>query len=116
MRLERDLEAGPVHRELGQRHGDLLFELRRRGRARLREPLPELHPLRLGLGERRVELGTPLARPLETIELGAAVLGVGQHRSGAAAVLAHQPLDLVEPRLDLLEPSRLRLDPVDVAA
>ena len=50
------------------------------------------------------------------VALGPAALGVRQHRRDAAAVLALEPVVLLEPLLDLLEPPGLGLERLRVAA
>src|SRR5581483_7043703 len=71
----------------------------------------ELARLRARRGQLRLEPRRVLVRPLEPLELGAAVAGVDEDGLDRAAVLAPQPVVLLEPRLDLLEPARLRLEP-----
>ena len=62
--------------------------------------------------ERRCDLGA-VGEPLD---LGAARLRMGENRLDRAAVLALEPLERVEPLRDPLEPPRLGLDPLQVAA
>ena len=72
---------------------------------------------RLGRGlDPRPELARPALRVLKSLDLGAAMVGVVEHRVDRAAVLALQPVERVEPLLDRLEPARLRVDVLDVAA
>ena len=116
-RLEPHLEGRVLHRQRGQ----LLAGRARRaaapppGAARRAPRASSSRSSRarrqLGLGALGGDLGL-----LEPLALGAAALGVRQHRRDAAAVLALEPVVLLEALLDLLQAARLGLERVGVAA
>ena len=64
---------------------------------------PELRAPRFGRGQRRLGLGAALLGALQPGDLLAAALGVGEHRLDAAAVLALEPVDRLQPLLDRLQ-------------
>ena len=103
-RLELDLERGVLHRERRELLAHPLGQLRRG----LRAAPPELRRQLVALGERlrQLRLGA-LGRHLGVLQplaLGAAALGVREHRLHAPAVLALEPVVELEPLLDHLEP------------
>ncbi len=115
-RLQPHLERGVLHRQ----HRQLLAHPLGQPRRRLAPRLAELRGQRVALaqGSRQLGLG-PLGghlRLLQPLALGAAVLGVPQHGRDAAAVLALEPVVLLQPLLDLLQPPRLGLERLGVAA
>ncbi len=93
---------GQLRRGLGPRRAQL---------ARQRRPLGD-RGLELGLGL----LERPPRRSRCRSTLGPAALAVLEHRGHGAAVLAQDAVVGVEPRLDLLEPLRVRVEPAEVVA
>src|SRR3954471_10169736 len=66
--------------------------------------------------ELRFEPRRVLVGSLEPLELGEAVVGMHQHGLDRAAVLPLRAFVLLEPRLDLLDPARLGLEPAGIPA
>ena len=105
--LQDDLERRVLHGQLGQLASDALGEpgaaFRRAfdsAPASAGSSFSASASARLGALDRHLGV-------LEPVALGAAAVGVLEHRLHAAAVLALEPVVGVEPLLDLLEPPRL---------
>ena len=91
------------------------------GRGRLRAPGAELRrrasPRRASASASAASASAPRSSaPSSALDLLAAALGVGEHRLDAAAVLAQQPVERVEPFLDREQPAGVGLDPLGVVA
>ncbi len=116
MRLEADLEPGPVHRQLAELGDDVGLQLRSGGPSRRGQLGREPGPFRPGRLYRLAELAEPLLGAVETLDLSRAAAGVLEHRLDRAAVLAGQPVEPVEPRLDELEPLGIGLEALEYGA
>ena len=116
-RLQHDLERRAVHRERVELLDHAPGQLRRRLRPRLGE-------LRRPARARSASASAAAAdRPLgghlgvgQPVALGAAALGVLEHRGHRAAVLALEPVVAVQALLDLVQPLGVRVQPLEVAA
>ena len=62
------------------------------------------------------QLGQPLLAVRDRLELGAGFVGVRQRRLDAAAVLALEPRDDLDPLLDLVQPVRIVFDVLAILA
>ena len=114
--LQHDLESRPGHRQSLQLLGHLALQRRRGFRPAVAELVAELGPARLGLGQRRLDLRPALLGALQAGDLGSAALGVGENGLDAAAVLALQPVERLEPLFDRGKATRVGLQALEVAA
>ena len=117
VRIEDDLEPRPVHRQAAPAPSATRFSS---GRAAFSRPALSFSPSSarraFGLGQRRGRLGAAFPGALQPRDLGPAALGVGEHRLDAAAVLAFEPVDRLEPFLDPEQPARVGGDALGVVA
>jgi len=116
--LPRDLhlEPGALHFELVQLADDGLGQFLGGGPplgAQLGGQGPDLVQQPVFLG---AQLGQPLLAVRDRLELGAGFVGVRQRRLDAAAVLALEPRDDLDPLLDLVQPVRIVFDVLAVLA
>ena len=95
---------------------DRLRELGRRGARAFDSSAATAARSRLGLGERRVRAGERLLGVLEPVALGAAAVGMLEHRGDRAAVLALDAVEGVQALLHLLQAARVRVERGEVGA
>ena len=114
-RRQVDLQAGTWHRQLLELLGDPLPKRRRGGGPPLAQLLAELLAPHFGLGEGALDLGATGLGTLQPLDLGPAMLGMGEHRFDAAAVLAPQAIDCFQALLYRGEAARVSVDPIEVA-